>query len=62
MGARPRVYKTEGIILRRRNIGEADSISPSFHPTKASSTPSPEGYARLEVTCAATSNRLQSPA
>jgi len=23
---RPRVYKTEGIILRRRNIGEADSI------------------------------------
>ncbi|MBI2764986.1 MAG: DNA repair protein RecO [Chloroflexi bacterium] len=26
MGERPRVYKTEGIILRRRNLGEADSI------------------------------------
>lgn len=26
MPDRPRVYKTEGIILRRRNVGEADSI------------------------------------
>lgn len=26
MSERPRVYKTEGVILRRRNIGEADSI------------------------------------
>lgn len=26
MPDRPRVYKTEGVILRRRNIGEADSI------------------------------------
>ncbi len=26
MATRPRTYKTEGIILRRRNIGEADSI------------------------------------
>ncbi|OAI39905.1 hypothetical protein AYO38_06690 [bacterium SCGC AG-212-C10] len=26
MGERPRVWKTEGIVLRRRNIGEADSI------------------------------------
>jgi DNA repair protein RecO (recombination protein O) len=26
MSDRPRVYKTEGVILRRRNIGEADSI------------------------------------
>ncbi|HEX6031757.1 MAG TPA: DNA repair protein RecO [Tepidiformaceae bacterium] len=26
MGERPRTYKTEGIILRRRNLGEADSI------------------------------------
>lgn len=26
MAERPRVYKTEGIILRRRNLGEADSI------------------------------------
>ncbi len=26
MPERPRVYKTEGVILRRRNVGEADSI------------------------------------
>lgn len=26
MADRPRTYKTEGVILRRRNIGEADSI------------------------------------
>ncbi|MGH2633026.1 MAG: DNA repair protein RecO [Tepidiformaceae bacterium] len=26
MSERPRTYKTEGVILRRRNIGEADSI------------------------------------
>ena len=26
MSDRPRTYKTEGIILRRRNIGEADSV------------------------------------
>jgi len=26
MSDRPRTYKTEGVILRRRNIGEADSI------------------------------------
>ena len=26
MAERPRVYKTEGVILRRRNIGEADTI------------------------------------
>jgi DNA repair protein RecO (recombination protein O) len=30
MAERPRVYKTEGIILRRRNIGEADSIFTVF--------------------------------
>ncbi|MGI8927328.1 MAG: DNA repair protein RecO [Tepidiformaceae bacterium] len=30
MSDRPRVYKTEGIILRRRNIGEADSIFTVF--------------------------------
>jgi DNA repair protein RecO (recombination protein O) len=27
---RPRVYKTEGLILRRRNLGEADSIFTVF--------------------------------
>jgi len=27
---RPRVYKTEGVVLRRRNIGEADSIFTVF--------------------------------
>ena len=32
MGNRPRVYKTEAIILRRRNIGEADSILTVFSP------------------------------
>ena len=26
MSDRPRTYKTEGVILRRRNVGEADSI------------------------------------
>ncbi|MBI5947027.1 MAG: DNA repair protein RecO [Chloroflexi bacterium] len=26
MAERPRVYKTEGVILKRRNIGEADTI------------------------------------
>lgn len=34
MPSRPRVYKTEGIILRRRNIGEADSIFTVFSPTE----------------------------
>ena len=32
MATRPRVYKTEGIILRRRNIGEADSVFTIFSP------------------------------
>lgn len=32
MSERPRVYKTEGIILRRRNLGEADSIFTVFSP------------------------------
>lgn len=26
MSTRPRVYRTDGIVLRRRNIGEADSV------------------------------------
>ena len=30
MAARDRVYKTEGVILRRRNFGEADSILTVF--------------------------------
>lgn len=30
MTARPRVYKTEGIVLRRRNMGEADSLLTVF--------------------------------
>ncbi len=30
MGERPRVYKTEGIVLRRRNIGEADTVFTVF--------------------------------
>lgn len=30
MPERPRVYKTEGVVLRRRNIGEADSIFTVF--------------------------------
>ena len=34
MSSRSRVYKTEGIILRRRNIGEADSIFTVFSPTE----------------------------
>lgn len=32
MPERPRVYKTEGIILRRRNLGEADSIFTVLSP------------------------------
>ncbi len=32
MAERPRVYKTEGIILRRRNVGEADSIFTVLSP------------------------------
>lgn len=31
---RPRVYTTEGVILRRRNIGEADTIFTVFSPTE----------------------------
>ncbi|MEP6870604.1 MAG: DNA repair protein RecO [Anaerolineaceae bacterium] len=34
MGQRPRVYTTEGVILRRRNIGEADTIFTVFSPTE----------------------------
>jgi DNA repair protein RecO (recombination protein O) len=34
MSSRPRVYKTEGVILRRRNIGEADSVFTVFSPTE----------------------------
>lgn len=34
MSERPRVYSTEGVILRRRNIGEADSIFTVFSPTE----------------------------
>ncbi len=30
MAERPRTYKTEGVVLRRRNIGEADSIFTVF--------------------------------
>jgi DNA repair protein RecO (recombination protein O) len=30
MADRPRTYKTEGVVLRRRNIGEADSIFTVF--------------------------------
>ena len=30
MAARPRVYRAEGVILRRRNLGEADSIFTLF--------------------------------
>lgn len=29
----PRVYKAEGVVLRRRNLGEADSIFTVFTPT-----------------------------
>lgn len=32
MAAQPRVYKTEGVVLRRRNLGEADSIFTVFTP------------------------------
>lgn len=32
MPERPRAYKTEGIILRRRNLGEADSIFTVLSP------------------------------
>lgn len=34
MSQRPRVYTTEGVILHRRNIGEADSIFTVFSPTE----------------------------
>jgi len=34
MAARLRVYKTEGIILRRKNVGEADSIFTVFSATE----------------------------
>ena len=30
MAARPRVYRAEGVILRRRNLGEADSVLTVF--------------------------------
>lgn len=32
MGDRTRVYKTEGVILKRRNLGEADTIFTLFSP------------------------------
>ena len=32
-GARERSYNTEGVVLRRRNLGEADSIFTVFSPT-----------------------------
>lgn len=32
--ARPRVYRAEGVILRRRNLGEADSILTVFSGTE----------------------------
>jgi DNA repair protein RecO (recombination protein O) len=32
MTDRPRVYRAEGIVLRRRNLGEADSIFTVFSP------------------------------
>ncbi|MEP7215349.1 MAG: DNA repair protein RecO [Anaerolineaceae bacterium] len=34
MSQRPRVYTTDGVILRRRNIGEADTIFTVFSPTE----------------------------
>jgi DNA repair protein RecO (recombination protein O) len=34
MTGRPRVYKAEGIILRRRNLGEADSIFTLYSDTE----------------------------
>lgn len=33
MSERPRTYKTEGVILRRRNLGEADTIFTVFSPS-----------------------------
>ena len=33
MASRARTYNTEGVILRRRNLGEADSIFTIFSPT-----------------------------
>ena len=30
MAARPRVYRAEGVVLRRRNLGEADSVFTIF--------------------------------
>ena len=34
MASRPRVYRAEGVILRRRNLGEADSILTVFSKTE----------------------------
>ncbi len=34
MSSRARTYNTEGVVLRRRNIGEADSIFTVFSPTE----------------------------
>ena len=34
MSQRARVYSTEGIILHRRNFGEADTIFTVFSPTE----------------------------
>ena len=34
MSTRPRSYNTEGVVLRRRNLGEADSIFTVFSPTE----------------------------
>ena len=33
MSSRARTYNTEGVVLRRRNLGEADSIFTVFSPT-----------------------------
>lgn len=34
MPTRPRVYRCEGIVLRRRNLGEADTIFTVYSPTE----------------------------
>ena len=34
MASRSRTYNTEGVVLRRRNLGEADSIFTVFSPTE----------------------------
>lgn len=34
MSSRGRTYNTEGVVLRRRNLGEADSIFTVFSPTE----------------------------